>query len=98
MSSYDVDHAPVFRLAPGVLHADLFGETVLLDHMRGKYFGLKGSVLHVFEQLRDGASLDDLVGRLMQVCNVDAAEAAKDLTAVLAALESAGLVTRSPTP
>jgi hypothetical protein len=94
MGSPSENNASMFRLAPNVLAASTPEEIVLLDYDRGKYSGIKGSARHVFALLRQGASLDDMVAELVRLCDVDEADARKDLTGLFDAMLAAGLVFR----
>jgi PqqD family protein of HPr-rel-A system len=80
--------------APDVLSRTLDGEAVLLDLRSGTYFGLNEVGTHIWERLREGATVAELRARVLETFEVDAATAERDLEELLAELTRRQLVTR----
>lgn len=88
----------IYNMSPDVLQAEVSEEIVLMDCASGKYFGVKGALRHVFDKLREGASLDEMASDV--VCRVDVSQeqAKEDIGSVLSKMKAAGLVVcRKPT-
>lgn len=81
-----------YRFSADVLQVDVDSETMLLSYASGKYFGLTGAVGRVADNLRAGASLDDMARQLTEYYDVTEAAARDDLARILAELQAAGLV------
>ena len=76
-----------------VLAAHLGDEAVLLDLDGKRYYRLNESAAVIFKTLEDGGGRDDAVRQLLATFEVDEAEAAKAVDALLADLAARGLVT-----
>ena len=80
------------RILPDVLCRELDGELVLLELRRGIYYGLDAVGMRVWQLLGDERPLDEIVACLMAEYEVDAAEAAADVQALVGTLCDHGLV------
>ena len=81
-----------YQLAPGILTVDLDDETVLLNHMTGHYFGLRGAIRSVIDLLEQGADEGELVERIALRHGVSPDVAGADLAKILPGLLAAGLL------
>ncbi|GGB52977.1 hypothetical protein GCM10011505_37450 [Tistrella bauzanensis] len=87
----------LYRFSSDVLQVDVDSETMLLNYASGKYFGLTGAVARVADNLRDGASIDEMACHIAGYYDVTEAAARDDLTRILIELQKAGLVISSET-
>jgi hypothetical protein len=78
-----------------VLSADLEGETVLLNLETGVYFGLDEVGTAIWNALEAGASVDEIVSRLLEEFEVEADRARSDVSKFLSSLEERGLIVPS---
>jgi len=81
-----------FELRTGVSTAETDAGLTLLDERNGEYFNLNPTGALVLEALLSGDTSEHAVERLMAEYDVDRTTAQRDVTDVVAALESAGLV------
>lgn len=70
------------------------GEVVALDESSLVYLNANPSGAVLWRALADGATRDELVGRLVEAFDVDDGAARKDVDRYLADLESRGLLER----
>jgi hypothetical protein len=75
-----------------VMMSQISGESVLLDTQRGIYFGLNAVGTHVWMQLQNGASLDDLVRSTVTCFEVTEQQCRSDIVRLLDDLLSQGLI------
>lgn len=75
-----------FRVSDAVVAAELGDEAVLLNVETGLYFGLGEAEVIVWHMLGDGASEDEIIGRLLDTYEVDASQLRVDLTQFLETL------------
>ena len=78
-----------------VLSREIQNETVLLDLKTEQYFGLDDVGSRVWQLIRDGVSLEEIVDRLHAQYDVDAASLRTDVERFVAQLSEAGLVSRT---
>jgi hypothetical protein len=81
-----------YTLRTGVSTAETDHGVALLDERDGEYFTLNPTGALVLRTLLDGGSQGDAVTRLTTEYDVDADTAAQDVTQLVGALESAGLL------
>ncbi len=75
-----------------VVYAELDGEAVLLNVETGIYFGLNGIATEIWKQLQQGASMNEIVERLLDEYEVEPAQLRADVDEFLTALTARGLV------
>ena len=76
----------------GIACSDLGSEVVILDLDTSRYFAACASAAVLVSALVEGASTDDLVRRVLAEYDVPAAQAAADVDAFLAQLQSRNLL------
>jgi hypothetical protein len=81
-----------YTLRTGVSTAETDHGVALLDERDGEYFTLNPTGALVLRTLLDGGSHGDAITRLTTEYDVDADTAAQDVTQLVGALESAGLL------
>ena len=77
-----------------VATADLGGESVLLDPVSGRYFGLNEVGTRIFELLSEPRSVSELVDILVQEYEVSPARLKADVEQFVGEMMSRGLVAR----
>jgi hypothetical protein len=82
----------IYRLSEGVLSVGLEDENILLATAPGKYFGVKGAMRHLLEDLRGGLTMEDMLERTLARYDVSREEAQGDLAGTLPRLVQAGIV------
>ncbi len=85
----------MYQLGVDTVFVEGDGNVVLLEMNAGKYFEVKGALLHVFDMLKTGASRDDMVAEIARHFAIDMALAASDFQAVMDRLMAAKLVTQT---
>lgn len=85
-----------YRLAEGVLSVPVEDEAILLTMGTGKYFGLRGAMRHLLEELREGLAFDAMVASICARYNVEPSEATRDLERMLPRLVAAGILEPAP--
>lgn len=85
----------IYRFSSDVLQVDVDSETMLLSYASGKYFGLTGAISRLTDNLREGASLDEMAPQITGYYDVTEAAARDDLARILTELQAAGLVVSS---
>ncbi len=93
--TFPADRTTSYRIAPHVMFEELGHEIVLLDMEKGMYFGLNATGKLIWQELRQGASVEQLAARLAELAE-DRARVEVDLRAFLADLDKRGLITRDP--
>jgi len=84
----------VLRLRAADLHwREVEGEVVALDMADSEYLSINASGTPLWAALREGATRDELVSRLRERHDLDAATAERDVDAFLAQLRERGLLT-----
>ncbi len=68
-------------------------DTVILDTASGKYFSLEGVGSTLWEALREPQSFGELLETVLELYDVEAETAERDVSTLLSTLEEAGLVT-----
>lgn len=81
--------------APGVLAQELDGETILLDSGSGTYFRLNDTGSRVWEAVLAGRAPKDVAAEIARDTGADPVKVEEDVTALLATLESRGLISTS---
>lgn len=81
-----------YTLRTGVSTAETDYGVTLLDEHDGEYYSLNPTGAVVLRTLLDGGSQGDAITRLTTEYDVDAPTAARDVTDLVGALESAGLL------
>lgn len=69
---------------------DLSGEKVMIDFETGKYFMLKGSANEIWDVLKDGITVGEIVDALRQVYDVEEDVCQESVIAFLHQLEQYG--------
>jgi hypothetical protein len=87
-----------YRLPERVLSVPIDDEAILLTVDSGKYFGIKGAMRHLLEDLRQGLTFGEMVALTCRRYGVDAALARQDLAAILPKLVDAGILVCVRTP
>lgn len=90
--------AAAYRLAEGVLSVPVEDEAILLTMGSGKYFGVRGAMRHLLEELREGIDFQTMVERTCARYDVAPDEAARDLQRVLPRLVAAGILEPATEP
>ena len=83
---------PSYRLAEGVLSVGVDDEVILLSIQAGKYFGVRGAMRHLLEDLREGLSLDEMVRRTAAHYDVSPERAREDIESILPRLVAADIL------
>jgi hypothetical protein len=78
--------------SPSAVYSDLDGMTALLDTHGNVYYCLSGIGPFVWENLRKGASADEICDAVTENYDVSPSVAHADVTALLDRLSSAGLI------
>lgn len=81
-----------FRLSESLVVADVGDESVILAMESSKYFGLKGAMRALIDNLRDGIGFEAMVDTLCAKFDVTRDAAASDLASVIPRLLAAGLI------
>jgi hypothetical protein len=77
------------------LATTLDGEAVILETESGTYYGLNEVATQIWDELDDGATVQDLVAQIRAEYDVSEEQCRADLVAVLEDLAENGLVTFS---
>ncbi|MFL6858890.1 MAG: PqqD family protein [Allosphingosinicella sp.] len=85
-----------YRLAPKILSVPVDSEAILLSIESGRYYGIKGAMGYLLEDLRDGICLDEMISRTCSRFAVSTADAARDLEDMLPRLIEAGIIEPVP--
>jgi hypothetical protein len=85
-----------FKVTPHVQFTIVDGQAVLLDNKKGIYLGLDDVGTRIWQQLAQGASLDQIASGLLQEFQVTEAVAVKDLEQFMSQLTQKGLVEAIP--
>jgi len=85
-----------YRLADGVISVPLEDEVVLLAMGSGKYYGIRGAMRYLLEDLREGLAFDAMVESSCARYDVAPEEAARDLDRMLPKLVEAGILEPMP--
>ena len=78
--------------APGVLHQEIEGETVLLDPAATHYYALDDVGTRFWQLLSEHQDVDRVVAAMLEEFEVDEATLRADLDELVAGLSDAGLV------
>lgn len=78
--------------ASDVVACDLDGGKALLDMNSSNYYRLNGSASMIWEWIGDGATLAELIDRMLQEYDVERDECEKDVEAVVSSFIKAGLL------
>jgi hypothetical protein len=84
-----------YRLSTDTVFVEVEGSVVLLEISDGKYFEVKGALLHMFDRLKEGASSDDMIAEIARHFEIDMQLATSDFQAVIGKLIAANLVTQT---
>jgi Coenzyme PQQ synthesis protein D (PqqD) len=91
--------SPTFRVnSPMVSHENIEGETMVIHFDTGTYYNLQASALTVWEQLVNGASLDDIVAAVTRGYRGDPTEIRRSVSGFLDELVRENLVVHSSDP
>ena len=88
------DDSVRLRQAPDVVACTLEGGNALLDLASSNYYTLNGSAAMIWEWLGSGATVAELIDRMLETFDVEREVCADDVQAVVASFEDAGLVVR----
>jgi hypothetical protein len=86
---------PIFTASPKVLARVLDGEAVLLDLGGGNYFGLNEVGTTLWSAIESGATLEELVAKVVATYDVSFEVARADVASLLDELRAQGLVTET---
>jgi hypothetical protein len=95
VSSVDDDTsrtAARFAVMPNVRACELDGELVLLDIVRGEYFGLDELGTRAWHHLQAGQTILEMARQLAPSYEVELGTLTRDLASFVRDLESAGLI------
>ena len=81
-----------FEIPAGVVARNLAGEMVILDLEKGIYFGLNAIGTRIWELLAKGSSVAQAKQMIVAEYEVTETAAERDLTALVAELETRGLI------
>ena len=81
-----------YQLSSDTVFVKSADNIVLLEMGEGKYFELKGAVMHVFDMLHEGASGDAMIAEISTHFAIDRALAEADFRGVMDRLIAANLV------
>jgi hypothetical protein len=82
-----------FKLRDGDLDwREVDGDVVVLDLRESRYLAINRTGLVLWSALAAGATRDELPNRLVEACGIDRAQAASDVDAFTAELESRDLL------
>jgi hypothetical protein len=84
--------ATAYRLAEGVLSVPTEDEAILLTIGSGKYYGVRGAMRHLLEDLRQGLSLPQMISLTCERYDVEPGEATRDLERIVPRLIAAGIL------
>ncbi|HZU22577.1 MAG TPA: PqqD family protein [Terriglobales bacterium] len=88
-----IEPETVVRVSPEQISCDVGEEAVLLQLQRGQYYGLNKIGAQIWKLLQKGpTSVAALQKDLCDRYEVESAEAARDLEALLRGMEEAGLI------
>ena len=85
-----------YRLVGDVLSVAVENEAILLSVGAGEYYGIRGAMRHLLEELRDGLRFEEMVARLCSRYDVAPGEAARDLEQMLPRLIAARIIEPVP--
>ena len=91
-TSHDIALDTTLRASDDAVSTAIPGETVILDPISGRYFGLDGVGARVWEMLQQSTTVRSMVAAITSEYDVDAATCEHDLRALLAQLDAKGLV------
>ncbi|MEY9212949.1 lasso peptide biosynthesis PqqD family chaperone [Thermobifida halotolerans] len=83
-----------FRLRSDVSVAETDYGMVLLDSRSGEYWQLNDTGAEIVRLLLDGRATEDVVRFLVEEYEVDSADAARDVDALVASMLDSGMVVR----
>lgn len=81
-----------YRIHPDLSFRIIDGEAVILQVATTTYYSLNPTGTVLWELLRDGATRDEMVGRLLETFDVDRPTAERDVDALLEDLARENLV------
>lgn len=81
-----------WKASPSAVYSDLDGMTALLDTHGNIYYCLSGIGPFVWDNLRAGASAEEICDAVTENYDVSLSVARSDVTALLDQLSSAGLI------
>ena len=84
-----------FVAAPDVVFRDLEGESVLLNLATGIYFGLNATGTRMWQLIAEHQTLGQVLAALAREFEAPQRQLEQDLLALVADLESKGLLTRA---
>ena len=82
----------IFKISPNLLSQKIEDELVILDMNSDHYFGLDQVGSHIFELLKEGATLETLVGSLNEQYDVKQEQLEEDIAELLNKLLNNGLI------
>ena len=71
---------------------DLAGEKVMIDFETGKYFMIKGSGNVIWDTMKDGITVSEIIDKLMDEYDVDREVCTKDTIAFIESLVERGII------
>jgi len=91
-----MDGTTLVTRRPGMIEADAGGELVGLDVERGTCYGFNATATRIWQLIETPTTVDALAATLIAEHEVDEAECRAGLAALLAALDTEGLVRLDP--
>lgn len=88
------DESARLRQAPDVVACSLESGNALLDLTSSNYYSLNGSAAMIWEWIDSGATIAELVERMLETYDVDRETCVADIQSIVASFEQAGLVVR----
>lgn len=85
-----------FLISDDVVHRELDGETIVLSLESGLYYGLNATGSRVWRLIEEGATTAEMIDRISREFAHPVDEVRADVDALLAALQTKGLVTAAP--
>ena len=87
-----------YRLADDILTVETADETIVMGYESGKYFGMRGAVRHVLDNLRRSSTLAEMVRDVSAHFGIPAEVARRDLEGIFPKLLAAGIVVDGTPP
>jgi len=71
---------------------DLAGEKVMIDFESGKYFMIKGSGNDIWDMMKDGITVQEIVNGLLGIYDVDEATCSSSVVEFVQQMENYGFI------
>ena len=87
-----------YRLADDILTVETADETMIMGYASGRYFGMRGAIRHVLDNLRRNSTLEEMVANVTAHFGVPVEVARRDLEEIVPKLIAAGIVVDGAPP